>query len=194
MLSARRMRSASVLLFGCALLAGGCVEAFGDKDAHQPGEPLGSFHVVAKQTANGCGEGALGSTASWSFDVKLSKDQSQLFWNNGEEIVVGTLSGDGSFAFTSGVEMDMRSGASGEGGGSGGPKLPPCSIDRTDTASGALEGGADVTGFQGKLSYGFAPTTGSSCGDLVSGPSAAFATLPCSMTYALTATKTAPAE
>ena len=66
-----------------ALLAGpwlaGCADMFGNKDAHQPGEPLGTYHVAAKRGANTCGDGALGNEEAWEFDVKLARGGAQIF-------------------------------------------------------------------------------------------------------------------
>jgi hypothetical protein len=155
----------------------GCASAFGNKDAR--GEPLGTFHVDAKEMANSCGEGALGASTAWSFEVKLSRVDQSLLWNNGQEIITGSLAADESFAFTSEVLMNMRTDTSAHG-------LPACSIDRSDAAKGSLQGSASVTGLSGTLSYAFQPTSGSSCDDLLAAPTATFAALPCTMTFAIT--------
>jgi hypothetical protein len=160
------------------LLSAGCL---GTSDPHHPGEPLGTFHVVAVRTMTTCGEGALGSMPMWAFDVKLSRGETTLFWDNGAEIVPGELSADGvTFAFETGVVVDMREGQGGS--------LPPCSVRRVDRAKGVLsEAGGAMLGFKGSLSYAFAPEAGSSCSDLVSGEAPVLAALPCSMAYALDA-------
>jgi hypothetical protein len=139
--------------------------------------------VQATETTNTCGEGALGSTATWSFNVKLSSTISQIFWDNGHEVLSGSLDADRSFSFTSEVLMNMRTESSPSG-------LPACSIERSDASNGALEGATPVSGFKGTLSYSFAPSAGSSCDDLLVLPAPTFAALPCSMTYDLDATRT----
>ncbi|MEO5731045.1 MAG: hypothetical protein ABI134_09665 [Byssovorax sp.] len=173
-----------------ALLAGSCLtgcgdDVFGNKDAHQPGEVLGTYHVAAKRGANTCGDGALGNQAAWEFDVKLARGGAQIFWNNGAEIIDGAIDADQkSFHFDTGVLMDMRT-AEDHG-------LPACSIERSDHAEGTLAAtGTDVASFEGKLAFGFAPSAGSSCDDLVQGSTAILAALPCSIVYAITGTRTA---
>ena len=173
-----------------ALLAGSCLtgcgdDIFGNKDAHQPGEVLGTYHVAAKRGANTCGDGALGNQAAWEFDVKLARGGAQIFWNNGAEIIDGTIDADEkSFHFDTGVLMNMRT-AEDHG-------LPACSIERSDHADGTLAAtGTDVASFEGKLAFGFAPSAGSSCDDLVQGSTAILAALPCSIVYAITGTRTA---
>jgi hypothetical protein len=172
------------LLFGSVA---GCADAFGTSDAHHPGEPLGTFHVTATLTSSNCGSGALGSADSWVFDVRLSRGDGKLLWDNGRELVGGPVSEAGAFSLESGTEMDMRSGGEAKG-------LKPCSVARRDLASGTLEGADDVTGFQGTLSYAYAPTPSSSCADLTTGPTAILAQLPCAISYGMSATRTVAPE
>lgn len=178
-----RMRELLLLLL-IVPAAAGCVEAFGDKNPHEPGEALGTFHLAAKQTQNTCGAGALGSTAAWEFDVKLARDDEHVYWNSGGQIIVGTLAEDGeSFEIASDVVMDMRT-ADDAG-------KPACSVDRADGAKGKLVLDADtVASFNGTLTYAFAPTAGSSCGDLVVSETPVLAALPCAMAYTFTAPRT----
>src|SRR5262249_2310770 len=106
--NARRMRRAILATLSVVLLAG-CGDIFGTKDAHHPGTQLGSFHVTAARTSNSCGEGALGTSSSWEFDVRLARQDTEIFWDNGAEIITGALAADGvSFSFQSGVAVDMR--------------------------------------------------------------------------------------
>ena len=161
-----------------------CGDIFGNKDAHQPGDELGTYHVAATRGDNSCGDGALGNTATWEFDVKLARGGSEIFWNNGAEMIDGTIDADETtFHFTTGVLMNMRNTAI------HGP--PPCSIQRTDRADGTLAAtGDDVASFAGKLEFAFAPTDGSSCDDLITGSTAVLAALPCGIRYAITGTRT----
>jgi hypothetical protein len=171
-----------------ALLAGpwlvGCSDIFGDKDAHQPGDVLGTFHVAAKRGSNTCGEGALGNQAAWEFDVKLARGGAEIFWNNGAEVIDGTIDADEkTFHFDTGVLMNMRT-AEDHG-------LPACSIERSDRADGVLAAtGTDVASFEGDLVFRFAPSAGSSCEDLVQGGTAILAALPCAIAYEITGTRT----
>lgn len=175
-----------------ALVAGlpGCADLLGDpeKDAHQPGDLLGTFHVTATRTANTCGEGALGTQPTWAFDVKLARDAGALFWNNGVEMIHGVLDADDvTFHFDTGVVINMRTETDGP--------LPPCSIARQDQAKGALGApGEDVSTFSGSLAYAFAPTTGSMCDDLIDSPTTMLAALPCSFAYQLAGAKISSAS
>jgi len=172
-----------------AVLAGpllaGCADIFGTKDAHQPGNELGTYHVDAKRSASTCGDGALGNEAAWELDVKLARGGAQIFWNNGAEIITGTIDDDEqTFHFDTGVLMNMRTAES--------HGLPACSIRRTDQADGKLASTSDdVASFSGTLAFDFAPTEGSSCADLVTGSTAIVAALPCRITYALAGARTA---
>ena len=179
-----RAWSLSLAVLAGPLLAG-CADMFGTRDAHQPGDELGTYHVAATREASTCGEGALGNQAAWEFDVKLARGGAEIFWNNGAEIISGTIDADEqSFHFDTGVLMNMRTAES--------HGLPACSIRRTDRAAGKLAAtGDDVASFSGKLAFDFAPTEGSSCADLVTGSTAILASLPCGIVYAIKGTRTA---
>lgn len=152
-------------------------------DPQHPGVPLGTFRVSASQTTNTCGAGALGSTPTWTFDVKLSRGDHYVFWDNGAQLISAPLAGDRvSFTFETGVLVDMRKDDPGS--------PPPCSIHRVDKASGKLDAaGEGVTSFQGSLSYEFTqePIKNSDCSDLLTGSMPVLATLPCAMSYELEA-------
>jgi hypothetical protein len=183
------MRASLVGAFLSASLAG-CINPFGNAtDPTEPGDSLGSYSVSATQTETTCGAGALGAPADWTFTVRLSRDGATLYWDTGSAPVPGSIGADGmSFTFETSSVTDMRA-TSGETT-SGGAPPPPCSIQRTDAASGALASATtDVPSFTGTLTYGFSPTTGSDCLDLVASATPTFATLPCSMSYAMNGTR-----
>ncbi|MRG93353.1 hypothetical protein [Polyangium spumosum] len=172
-LSARK-----TLLVGLTASIVGCL-GDGKVDPHHPGEPLGTYQVAATRETNTCGEGALGSTATWQFQVRLSRGDGELFWDSGAEVTSGTLGADERrFSFDTQVAVDMRAGET------KGP-LPPCAVVRGDRAEGLLD--EDAGGFTGELAYTFTPSEGSDCADLVTGPEPAFAALPCMMSYVLDA-------
>jgi hypothetical protein len=179
-LSARLHALAGALVLAVA----GCGD--GTVDPRHPGADLGTFRVDATREANTCGDAALGGApATWSFELRLRRGDSALYWDNGVEIIPGVLGADGqSFSFDTGIVVDMR--AQGSAG------LPPCSVARRDRASGTLD--AEDDAFKGSLSYDFAPTQGSACEDLVTSEMPSFGALPCSMKYALDAERSvAPA-
>ncbi|WP_437819064.1 hypothetical protein [Sorangium sp. So ce1078] len=166
----------------------GCVEAFGDQAATASGTALGTFHVVGTQTGNTCGEGALGATRLWEFDVELARGDGALFWDNGASVIEGVLDDDEvSFSIEGRVVVDMRAGD--------GPPGPPCAVERRDLARGELRGtGDDIARFEARMSYAFTPTAGSRCENLVAGELSVepvFAALPCGMDYDLEARRRA---
>ena len=146
-----------------------------------PGDELGSYHVVANLDTSTCGPGALGSSDLWEFDVKLSKDGHDLYWLNGAEAIPGSLASDGvSFAFDSQVVVQPIAPGKGQAG---------CSISRVDSGSGTLSSAAaPVDAFEGKLHYGFQALQGSECQPLMGVPGG-FYSLPCEMTYRMTASR-----
>ena len=166
---------------GLAFLAlGFCVACeFGEGDAKVPGEALGTFDVVAQLDDSNCGQGAMGSTDVWQFQIKLSRDFDQLFWLNGREVIAGSLASDGkSFEFDSWVQVDVLEPRPGELG---------CTLTRQDRASGQLGlDGETVDSFDGNLTFAYMPSQDSDCTPLI-GIEAGFVALPCEMSYQLEA-------
>jgi len=164
---------------GLLLVLAGCDQILAD-EPQTVGDPLGEFRVVASQTDNDCGSGALGLQEHWEFDVVLSTGTNELYWDNGREIITGPLDdGQRSFSFETGVLIDMRT-AETPG------YVPDCSIFRSDIASGDLESpDGEVVGFEGNLTYQFVPTEGSDCTDLAGPEGPVFLKLPCSIDFAL---------
>jgi hypothetical protein len=213
-----RMRVSFVVgMAAVALFASGCIaNPFGSTSdsststtADLPGTLIGTYGVTAIETANSCGEGALGETADWSFTVSFSEDGSTVYWNSGNGPITGVLGSDGiSFSFVNSIVTDMRTSTTtsdpqtstgfwGAGGGTGTYGLPACSVERDDAASGFFSGDVVTSStsaltFSGSLIYEYSPTPGSSCEDLVTGsPTAApqFLALPCSMAFTLGGTR-----
>lgn len=179
-----------LLALAAASSPSGCEKIFGDgsQNAHMPGTDLGSFHVMAFETSNTCGPGALGAQGTWQFDVRLQRDTGVLYWNNGQVSIPGGLASDDvTFSIDTQVIQDMRD-----------PQVVgplPCSLTRTDHSSGQLDTAKDpVKSFTGELSYTFTPTTGSSCEDLVDSETPLFASLPCALTYKMTGSNAAADE
>ena len=164
-----------------ALSLTACLDKPYDPDG--PGDFIGAFSVDAELDVNTCGDGALDAPATWTFEVKLSRDVDLVYWwNSSAELVTGKLASDKhSFSFETSVAVDMRDENSA-------PWLPPCTVTRRDRCDGKISD--DDTTFIGKLSYDYSPTTGSDCTDLVTSDSPVFAALPCGMTYTLDAKRT----
>ena len=160
-------------------MGSGCVEPtggaeLGDEDPRAPGELLGFYSLEGKLTEDDCGAESLNAPQTWSFDVKLSRDGSALYWLNGREAIVGSIDEAGSFAFE--THLDLRL-AERNGSAKG------CTIVRRDSAAGALarsEESLTVT-----LSYSYDATGDSDCSDFAAGTQGMPQTLPCSLAYRL---------
>jgi hypothetical protein len=153
----------------------GCLNFRKVDDAKAPGDMLGVYHVSGKLDDSSCGDGALGSTEHWSFDVKLSRFENDIYWLNGRETIVGDIDSDGrSFSILSEVETKISDPARG---------MPGCRVMRHDDAEGKLsDSGADVASFDGTLSFRYEAILGSDCADWIGTPGAVEA-LPCSLRY-----------
>ena len=153
------------------------------QDAHEPGDRLGTYHAAGKLVNDSCQAAVLGVTSDWQFDVKLSRETYTLYWLNGQEAIPGTIAANGtSFGFQSGVEVVLQPAQGVQ---------PGCVIVRSDNASGTLSSGTtDVKSFDVDMSFGYAVKAGTQCAGYV-GVQDGFAALPCKVSYALTARRTA---
>jgi hypothetical protein len=177
MSSQTAFRSLVAALASLSLVA--CLDQPVDPDG--PGELIGLFAVAAKLDTNTCGAGALGAPTNWTFDIRLSREGELIYWDKNGDVVTGQLSADKrTFSFDTTVALNMRDANSD-------PFLPPCTVERRDRSDGQIAEGD--TSFSGTLSYGFTPTVGSDCTDLVFGEAPVFIAIPCAMTYELTATR-----
>jgi hypothetical protein len=175
----RATTRARSFLFVVALAACGCVapgeQELDDQDPHQPGDQLGSFAITGKLGADDCGADALSAPQTWSFQVKLSREGTTLYWLNGREAIVGDIDKSGRFAFETHLDVPLsekRGAAKG------------CTIVRRDSASGTLTSGS--TALNGKLTYAYGATSDSDCSEFITGTNGSPVALPCAMTYALT--------
>ncbi len=168
---------AGVLALGCGDLG---------KNAKIPGNELGTYHVTGKLDSSTCGPGALGSTDVWEFDVKLSRDGTDLYWLNGQDVIPGRIAADGvTFAFDARMVVPVEQAGKGKTG---------CTIVRHDSASGELGGnGSDVPSFDGRMRFGYTADPSSDCTDLL-GVEGGLSMLPCDMSYIIGATRTAAAK
>jgi hypothetical protein len=140
------------------------------------GDDLGTFGVVATETENTCGPGALGSSERFDFEVDLSRAHSELFWNGA---VGGRIDSSLAFELRAAVRVELRPAT---------PSDPGCVIDRTDEIAGVLEEQASqgVTGFAAVMSYAFASESAEGCTEGVPQESG-LPVLPCRLDYMLAA-------
>lgn len=171
-------RALCLLLLGASLTCG-CVDQGGDQledqDPKAPGEVLGFFTLAGKLSEDTCGKDNLHAPDQWSFDVKLSRDGSALYWLNGREGIVGEINKAGEFSFETHIDLPIT------------PKhgaVKGCTIVRRDLATGTL---ADSNAaLSVKLTYAYEAAAASDCSELITlavegMPEA----LPCRMSYSL---------
>jgi hypothetical protein len=172
-------RAAVALAAGC-LLGSACLSCGATPgDARSLGDDLGTFGVQADQLRNACGENALGSTERWTFDVELTRADTELFWDGR---IGGTVAASGAFEISALVSVTLRS-----------PRGPDtgCRIARDDSISGTLvsDGAGSVSAFSGEMSFEFSAEPDSTC-TLDEQDAAGLPELPCGMSYALQAVRT----
>ncbi len=161
------------LFFG-AVVSAGLVACAGTRDAREPGEKLGTFHVTGKLVATSCGK----ALDPWRFDVRLSREGSTLYWIQGALPIAGKLDAQ------SRVRLDARAEAVVE-------KKDPrrgiegCTMRRIDALDATLTG-EPPTGFEASLVYRFEMASGD-CSTQLSMAGGEYDVLPCTMTYALSA-------
>lgn len=165
-----------------ACLAWGCLQV-GEQtedaqDSRQPGEQLGFYAVTGRLREDTCGAANLSAPTQWSFEVKLSRAGSTLYWLNGREAIVGDIDKTGSFSFDTRVDMPLSRphGA-----------VKGCTMTRRDSATGALTR-ADAA-FAGDLSYSYAAAVDSECSEFATGAAGLPLALPCTLTYSLSGTR-----
>ncbi len=168
---------------GAALLTAACS---GNGHGAYPGDDLGTYQVVGHITDSGCGEGSLGATDPWNFEIHLSRAERELFWLNGREAIAGRVADDGvSFSFETRVEVEAAPAERGR---------KACVVSREDHASGELSaGGTEVLAFTSVLDFDYTVVGDSDCSGLIGVPGG-FQTLPCGMSYELSGTRSAPPE
>jgi hypothetical protein len=142
-----------------------------------PGTELGTYNVTGQLQTSTCG----GSPPNpWTFDVEMSKQATTLYWSwlDGSPLLSGTLSSASAVTLTATVQSNVD----GVDGG-----LGPCWLERDDDIAITLATGSPPATFNGSIEYTFSPVSGSDCSDQLALGN--YATLPCSLTYLVTATR-----
>ena len=147
-----------------------------------PGTLLGTYQVTATVGDNTCG---LGAPSVRQFDVELSETTTAtaqtLYWSwlDHTPIASGPLAT---------LQATLTSSQSGNVDGTdAGPG--PCTMDRADSLVVTLGAGTPPGSFGGTMSYAFSAASGADCSDQLSAAGGAYAALPCTVTYALAATR-----
>lgn len=161
----------------CAVFAAACAEPNPDHDAKTPGHLLGTYELSGPVTRDSCGAELLGAPDPWSFQVKLSRFERDLYWLNGREAIVGDIAADGSaFHFSTRVDVNISPSGRGKAG---------CVVSRFDTADGLLAvEGDSVTAVQANLTFEYRPKANAECLEIIGIPGG-LQQLPCTITYKL---------
>jgi hypothetical protein len=140
-----------------------------------PGTQLGTFKVTGQSTTNSCG---IGAPNPWTFDVQLSQSGSTVYWSwmDGS----APLSGPVNAASHASIEDSLAGNVDGTEA-----SLGPCTLDRSDDLELDLASGS----FTGTISYSYTAASGANCTDQLTGSGGTFDTLPCTVTYSVTAAK-----
>lgn len=159
---------------GLALLAAACSGPPGA--GRTLGEDLGTFRVVATESRNTCGPGALGSRESFDFALDLSREHTELFWNGS---VRGRVDASLAFEFRAEVRIELRAPRNAD---------PGCTLRRSDEMTGVLqdEPSAGIVGFTGAMSYALASDAAEGCTSSELAASG-LTIVPCRLEYTLAA-------
>lgn len=172
--------------------ASGCSSVLGNKDPHDPGAPVGIYHLAATvDTSSSCTEAVAAAPKPWNFDVTLRRDGQVGYWIVNGQPLSGTIDDKGAISFSASFpskihDVDKRLG------------VGACTIVRTDSFTGSFAAAPStpngIASFTGTLRYSYVVEQGSDCRDVVGPvaeerPSPLFAVLPCDVHFAVTATK-----
>lgn len=148
-----------------------------------PGTSEGTFAVVG---TNSCGA-SLGPTSPWDFNAEVSKDGTTVYLQSTSDtnLLTGTLSGAAA-TLTSVVTSNI--GGSADAGTTG-----PCNLTQTTTYTVTFDAADSPTTFTGSASYTYSVattvSTSTDCSGQLAASGGAYATLPCTASYAVTAKK-----
>jgi hypothetical protein len=166
------------------VLAGALAFAFAacDDPSALPGTALGTFSVTAKSASNTCGT-ALGLPDPWTFDAKMSKDGTKLYWNQADaQIYSGDLDSAGTTATITATSSSLADDAG----------FSPCVIGRTDTLKIVLDNASTPSSVSGTIAFAFQASSANDCAMSLAVNGGTFQTLPCNVAYQFTGTKQSP--
>ncbi len=163
----------------------GCGEYDADKDSQIPGEPLGSYAVKGTVSRDTCGVELLGAPDPWTFELRLSRFEEDLYWLNGREAIVGRVGSDDNFTFDTRLRINL---------GDSTTTPASCIVWRRDLARGTLHFTDDeVSSLDGSLGYHYDTPTAEECLGII-GVYGGVASLPCDLEYRITGTRVADVD
>lgn len=145
-----------------------------------PGTVLGTYEVKASLQSSTCGSG-LNTPNPWVFDVQLSQDASTLYWSrlDGSPLLSSALGSGGTTTLTSTLAANVDAAPDGGAGA--------CALQRDDTIQLTLSPGSPPGAFAGTMQYAYSVPSGYDCSDQLAIVGGMYATLPCTVTYSMTA-------
>jgi hypothetical protein len=176
-----------------------------DCDPQPVGELVAHLEVTATLLANGCGEQAVPLDEVRRFDAEVRRDGGVAYWQrSGTPMVQGTVSTSGVFTFVTQTQAVLIEPEPAWG-------YPGCMVDEvqttemrihTEPATGddagvpdaSTDAGATVqASMEGSHLIRITPVLGSDCVPVLLVAGGTFDALPCSITYDVVGTGTAPA-
>jgi len=178
-LAPRLVPHAALVLVTLALVAGAAASACSDQAL--PGTMYGMYKVTGQATTNSCGSG-IGAPDPWVFDAQLSKEGSTIYWSfmDGN----APLSGPLVTATHASITTDLSANVDGSDAGAG-----PCTMARADDIELTLPTTTPPASFAGTIAYSFTVPSGSTGSDQLVSGGGQYATLPCTVSYTVTAAK-----
>jgi hypothetical protein len=140
----------------------------------------GTYKVTGQLNANSCGAN-LDAPDPWVFDAQVSQDGTTIYWSwmDGNAPLSGILtSSSASITATTTADVDAT-----EAG------IGPCTMSRADTLDLAFAAGSPPPSFTGSIAYDFTVPSGSVCTDQLSSNGGQYDTLPCALSYTVSAAK-----
>ena len=163
----------------CAAAACLLAAAAACSDSPMPGRVLGTYTVTGQSKSNTCG---LGAPDPWKFTVQLSESGSTLYWSwlDGSPLLSAPTSSSGQVSLRNSQQLNADSTDAG---------LGPCTLLRDDDLELTLATGATPASFTGTIGYTYTPASGSTCTDVLNSSGGTFSTLPCAVSYGVSATR-----
>ncbi len=149
-----------------------------------PGTSEGTFSVTGTLGTNTCGSG-VNPNNPWDFSVYLSEDGSTFYMENtdGTNEVTGSLS-----AKTATLSATVTTNADASEAGAG-----TCDLTEVSSVTLDLNSASSPTSFTGTATYTYSASSGVSssnnCTDQLASSGGPYTTLPCTVTYSLSASK-----
>ncbi len=152
----------------------------GCSDQPLPGTDYGRYKVTGQTSVNSCGQG-LDEPDPWVFDAEVSRDGAMIYWSwldDSAPLSGPLVSSHASITTNQSANVDSNDAGAG-----------PCTMTRNDDLELNFATGTPPASFSGTISYSFSVPSGSTCADQLTSGGGTYATLPCTLTYTITAAR-----